>query len=186
MHSTVFRVVLDANVLFPFTLRDTLLRAAAAGLYQAYWTEEILDEATRNLISTGRMNQRQSAHLMAAIRRAFPESIIQGHEYLIPQMPNDEKDRHVCAAAVKAGAELIVTSNLKDFRHLPDGIEAQGPDVFLQGLLDLSPDTIIAILRQQASALKRPPITFEQLLGALAKTAPRFINQVKVILEERT
>jgi hypothetical protein len=32
-----FKVVLDANVIYPFTLRDTLLRAAAAGLYQVYW-----------------------------------------------------------------------------------------------------------------------------------------------------
>ena len=28
------RVVLDANVLFPFSLRDTLLRAAERGLFQ--------------------------------------------------------------------------------------------------------------------------------------------------------
>ena len=34
MLSKTFRVVLDANVLFPFTLRDTLLRAAYADLYQ--------------------------------------------------------------------------------------------------------------------------------------------------------
>ncbi len=33
-----FKVVLDANVLYPFTLRDTLLRAAAAGFFQAYWS----------------------------------------------------------------------------------------------------------------------------------------------------
>jgi predicted nucleic acid-binding protein len=38
----VFRVVLDANVLFPFWLRDTLLRAADAGYYQLYWSGEIL------------------------------------------------------------------------------------------------------------------------------------------------
>lgn len=50
-----FIVVLDANVLFPFTLRDTLLRAAA-GFYQVRWTEQILDEATRNLVSTGTLN----------------------------------------------------------------------------------------------------------------------------------
>ena len=31
-----FRVVLDANVLFPFTLRDTLLRAAARGYVQVF------------------------------------------------------------------------------------------------------------------------------------------------------
>jgi hypothetical protein len=32
-----FIVVVDANVLFPFTLRDTLLRAAAADFYQLRW-----------------------------------------------------------------------------------------------------------------------------------------------------
>jgi hypothetical protein len=37
-------VVVDANVLFPFTLRDTVLRAATAGFYQLRWSAEILDE----------------------------------------------------------------------------------------------------------------------------------------------
>ena len=50
-----FRVLLDANVLFPFTLRDTLLRAGVAGLFQLYWSSEILDETTRNLVATGVM-----------------------------------------------------------------------------------------------------------------------------------
>ena len=46
--------LLDANVLFPFTLRDTLLRAAAAGLFQVRWSDEILTETTRNLVAKGR------------------------------------------------------------------------------------------------------------------------------------
>jgi hypothetical protein len=46
-------------------------------------------------------------------------------------MKNHEKDRHVAAAAVKASAQVITTSNLKDFGELPEGIEAQSPDVFL-------------------------------------------------------
>ncbi|MCO5170385.1 MAG: PIN domain-containing protein [Planctomycetes bacterium] len=37
-----FKVVLDANVLYPFTLRDTLLRAASRGLFQVYWSEQFL------------------------------------------------------------------------------------------------------------------------------------------------
>ena len=45
-----FIVVLDANVLFPFTLRDTLLRAAAADFYQLRWSSEILDEMISNLV----------------------------------------------------------------------------------------------------------------------------------------
>jgi hypothetical protein len=60
-----FVVVLDANVLFPFTLRDTLLRAAAAGFYQARWSAQILDEMTRNLISTETMSEDRAQKLRA-------------------------------------------------------------------------------------------------------------------------
>ena len=38
-----FVVLYDANVLYPSTLRDLLIRIAAAGLVQAKWTEQILD-----------------------------------------------------------------------------------------------------------------------------------------------
>ncbi len=36
MLAAPFKVLLDANVLYPFTLRDTLLRAASGGFYQIY------------------------------------------------------------------------------------------------------------------------------------------------------
>jgi predicted nucleic acid-binding protein len=177
-----FRVVLDANVLFPFTVRDTLLRAAALGMYQVHWSEEILHEATRNLIATGRMNDEQAAHLMAAMRNAFPEALVQGHEMLIPSMANEEKDRHVAAVAVQAGAQVIVTSNLKDFHSMPDGVEAQSPDDFLLDLLDLAPTDMIELLRRQAAALKRPPVRLEDLFTGLGKTVPRFEAAVRAHL----
>src|SRR5438309_6478453 len=44
-----FKVVLDANVLYPFSLRDTLLRAASEGLFQLYWSDQILEEARPEL-----------------------------------------------------------------------------------------------------------------------------------------
>jgi hypothetical protein len=37
-------VVYDANVLYPNTLRDLLIRIAQAGLVRARWTDQILDE----------------------------------------------------------------------------------------------------------------------------------------------
>jgi hypothetical protein len=36
-----FIVVYDANVLYPNTLRDLLIRISQAGLVQAKWTNEI-------------------------------------------------------------------------------------------------------------------------------------------------
>ncbi len=178
-----FRVVLDANVLFPFTVRDTLLRAAALGMYQVHWSEEILAEATRNLIATGRMNDEQAAHLMAAMRNAFPEALVRGHEELTGSMPNEEKDRHVAAVAVKAGAQVVVTSNLKDFHPMPDGVEAQSPDDFLLDLFDLAPQEMVELLRRQAAALKRPAVTLHELLTGLGKTVPRFEDAVRKFID---
>jgi predicted nucleic acid-binding protein len=73
MVPATFRVVLDANVLFPFTLRDTLLRAAAAGYFQLYWSDEILHEARRNLVGHGVINEEQADRLVTTMQRAFPE-----------------------------------------------------------------------------------------------------------------
>lgn len=94
-----FIVVLDANVLFPFTLRDTLLRAAAGGFYQVRWSAQILDETTRNLVSNGVMPEERAARLRAIMEREFPEAQVTGYEHLIPAMKNHEKDRHAVAAA---------------------------------------------------------------------------------------
>lgn len=37
-----FTVIYDANVLYPNSLRDLLIRVAQAGLVEAKWTEKIL------------------------------------------------------------------------------------------------------------------------------------------------
>ncbi len=174
------RVVLDANVLYPFSLRDTLLRAAAAGYYQIYWSPQILEETSRNLVNSAGISQEQATHLMRAMTKAFPEAMVSGHEVLVEIMPDHEKDRHVTAAAVVAAARIIVTNNLKDFQILPAGIEAQSPDKFLVDLFALEPDSIIGILQQQAAALQRPAITVEDLLVGLAKTVPTFVQVVRL------
>lgn len=44
-----FAVVYAANVLYPSTLRDLLIRLAQAGPVQAMWTNQILDEVFRSL-----------------------------------------------------------------------------------------------------------------------------------------
>jgi predicted nucleic acid-binding protein len=180
-----FRVVLDANALYPFSLRDTLLRSAAKGLFQAYWSEKILDEAVRNLVDSKTMTEAQAKHLLSAMARAFPEALVAGYEALEAAMKNDEKDRHVAAAAVKAGAQVIVTDNLNDFRDLPDGIEAQSSDEFLCNLFDLDPDGMVELVQDQAADLKKPPRTFPELLGGLAKLVPDFVAAIRGHVEKQ-
>ncbi len=66
-----FGAVLDASVLFPAAVRDTLLRAAGAGLYQLYWSTDILEEVRRNLVKSGRATQEQAQRLVDICSRRF-------------------------------------------------------------------------------------------------------------------
>lgn len=50
--------VLDACVLYPLPLRDTLLRVAEQDLYAVRWSRRILDEVTSNLIRGPACNSR--------------------------------------------------------------------------------------------------------------------------------
>jgi hypothetical protein len=44
-----FAVVYDACVLHPPSLRDLLIRVAGAGIVQARWSDDILDECCRSI-----------------------------------------------------------------------------------------------------------------------------------------
>jgi len=185
MAQASFICLLDANVLFPFTLRDTLLRAAERGYYDVRWSAQILDEAGHNLVDKGFMTADQFARLRAVMERVFPDAAVTGHEGIAAGLKNQEGDRHVVAAAIVAGAQVIVTSNIKHFAPLPDGIEAQTPDVFLRNLFDLDPGGFIELLRDQAADLSRPPATFEELLERLARMTAGFVAAVREHLASR-
>jgi len=176
-----FRVFLDANVLFPMAVRDTLLRAAEAGLIQPYWSVRVLEEMRRNLVKQTQCSEQQADKLVAIINREFPDSTVSGYERLEPSMKNDPGDRHVAAAALMAQAQVIVTNNLKHFRQeeLPPGMEAQSADDFLQLLFDLAPRKMLEVLRKQAADKRKPPLTLSQLLDGLAKSVPGFIKDVR-------
>lgn len=184
MQPSPLTAILDANVLYPFTLRDTLLRAAAAGLFQARWSDKILEEAIRNLVADHVVTEQQAVRLRAAMTAAFPEARVIGFDKLVATMRNDPKDRHVAAAAVKAKAQVIVTLNVRDFRRLPEGIDAQTPDDFLVSLFDREPRLLIDIVHEQSVALRSPPRSFEEIVGALARVVPVFARRVRASSSE--
>ncbi len=125
------------------------------------------------------------------MKEAFPEAMVAGYENLIPQMTNDKKDRHVLAAAIVGGADVIVTSNVKDFPPsscTPYGIDVQPPDRFLCYQWELrDPEYLTAVLEGWASGLAAPPLTLTELLEEhLARSAPEFCAAVLQFVRSRT
>lgn len=174
-------VVLDACVLVPISLADTLLRIAEKGLYRPLWSERILDEAQTAI---GRIRpETDTVKRFAAMRTAFEDAMVTGWEDLARGITlPDRDDRHVIAAAVRGGADTIVTANLADFPAAtlaPLGLEAIHPDDFLLDQLDLSPMAVLTAIRKQASDSRRPPLTCHDLATLLGRAGtPRFAAEV--------
>lgn len=155
-----FVVVLDANVLFPFTKRDALLRFAEAGLFRARWSSVILDEWTRNLIRIKPDLQKSIDSQIAAMKEAFPEACVDGGQELIEglELP-DPDDRHVLATAIVVGAEQIVTDNLRDFPNTTleeYGISPVSADDFLASTFELYEAEALTAMRRMRKAYENP------------------------------
>jgi predicted nucleic acid-binding protein len=104
-----FPVVIDACVLVQSAVRDTLLRLSERRLFLCRWSDEIIAEVKRTLDKFGIAGDKIE-HLISELTTHFADAWVgDGYKELIPSMKNDEKDRHVVAAAVKAGSEVIVT-----------------------------------------------------------------------------
>lgn len=167
-----FTAVYDACVLYPAPLRDLLMHLAVADLVSAKWTDAIHDEWTRSVLKdrpdlTAKQLNRTRSLMNAHVR----DCLVTDYEQLIPRLTlPDADDRHVLAAAIRSGAQVIVTFNLDDF---PDGalkshgIVAQHPDIFISRLLDLAPNLVCAAAKRQRQSLKNPPLNTEQFLESL-------------------
>ncbi len=105
------------------------------------------------------------------MNEAVRDCLVTGHEEFIDSLTlPDPDDRHVLAAAIRDGAQVIVTYNLTDFP--PEtlsrfDIEAQQPDDFLVSLLDAAPGAVCAAVKRQRESLRNPPKTAEELLATL-------------------
>jgi predicted nucleic acid-binding protein len=166
-------VVLDACVLANFSLCDTLLRLAEPPrLFEPKWAEEIIRETTRTLeLKLGWPNS-LAAHFEKELRSNFSDARISGYESLIPRMTNDEKDRHVVAAAVHGEAAILLTLNLRHFKpeHLAAwGVRALHPQSFLIEIFRQEQALVMAKLEQQAADRSRG---LRQLLEILNGTVP--------------
>lgn len=183
-----FVVVLDANVLFPVRVRDVLLTFAHEGLFRARFTDEILDEWTRNLITLKPDLEASVRRQEALIRENFDECFVQGYKPLISglELP-DKDDRHILAAAIRCSAQVIVTENLKDF---PDeileehGLEALGADNMLVNTFELYPSEALRALRSIRRRYGNPPMNPSEFLMDLTRNGlPKFAAAVRRDIE---
>jgi predicted nucleic acid-binding protein len=164
-----FTAVYDACVLYPAPLRDLLIQLATIGEFRAKWSDDIHDEWTRSVL---RDNPKCTSEQLARTRRLMDEAIldcnVDDYQELIPALTlPDADDRHVLAVAIRSGADVIVTFNLKDFpasRIAKYGIDAQHPDEFIMHLMDLVPHLVCRAVKAQRQRLKNPPMSVEDLL----------------------
>lgn len=170
--SSHFTVVYDACVLYPAPLRDLLMHLALSDLYRARWSDMIHDEWTRNVLAKRPdLTQDQLERTRRLMNAHVRDCLVTGFEYLIPSIDlPDPDDRHVVAAAIHAGASLIVTFNLQHFPAealKPYNLAAQHPDDFIVDLLDLQPARVLEVAARHRRSLKNPPKTADEYLDTL-------------------
>ena len=174
-----YAAVLDACVVVPMPLCDTLLRLAEEpAVYRPLWSERILLEvggALEKKLNRTRFERERRLH---AMRSAFPEAEVSVPGDLVKSVTciPDPNDRHVVGAAIVGSADAIVTFNTK---HFPAdcieqyGLVCQTPDEFLVQQFDQARDLVRERLDSQAAALglKRSFIARK-----LQKMAPSFVG----------
>lgn len=169
-----FVVVYDANALYPNAQRDLLIRIAQAGLVQAKWTVEIIEEmASARLRRKPDLELARLDRLKDLINHSVPDCLVWGYEPLMGNLKlPDPDDRHVLAAAIKSGAQVIVTSNLKDFpaEDLAEfNIEAKTPDDFVLDQISIDDRVVFACVQDIANC-RAQPHTAQDVLAELENT----------------
>lgn len=165
-----FTAILDACVIYPHPVVDSLLSLAAIGLFAPKWTTRIeqewigaLEEKRADLRGC-RLIQRRDA-----MRAAVPDWEVAEAAWLTVapslRLP-DPDDVHVLAAAIVAHADCIVTRNTRDFPApslAPFGLEVIDPDVFIINQLDLNPIHALTAFKTMRARNLRP---LHHLVGA--------------------
>ena len=180
-----FPVLLDTCAIYGAGLTDLLLTMAEKGMFRPLWSDEVLGELHRVLVEAG-IDKDAVERRITSMGQAFPDARVTGYEALIPHMACDENDRHVLAAAVRGGAAVVVTFNLK---HFPKTALAQyeltavHPDEFLLDQLDLYATKAVEAVVQVPASYENPPVTVAEFLDLLERSGvPKFVRAINAII----
>lgn len=165
------KALLDACVLYPTVMREMLVGAAAAGLYEPLWSPRILEEWAHAAAKLGPGQEALARGEIAALAAHWPAASVRpraGDEARL-WLP-DPADVHVLAAAIAGSADVLVTLNAQDFpRHTltEEGLLREGPDLFLRALWADHPAEVEAValaVQAEAERLSGEPWPIRKLM----------------------
>jgi predicted nucleic acid-binding protein len=154
-----YTVLLDACVLVPMPLCETLLRLAEEpALYRPLWSDPILQEVGI-VLERMHLSPEQITRRLEAMRITFPEASVVIPDHFADSLTciPDPNDRHVLAAAIMGKANAILTLNRRDFP--PEclaqyEIERMSPDQFLIHQFHLNHEAVLDKVDAQAAAIR--------------------------------
>jgi len=187
---STFTAVFDANVLFSIRLTSLLMWLAMSGHFRARWSVDIHREWMAAVAKERGISIDQLEHRRQAMDAAVLDCCVTGYDELIPglRLP-DANDRHVLAAAICCGADVIVTFNENDFPA--DAIERYGihtrhPDDFILDVHGLHQGAVEKAAKDDLAHYLEPPLDVDEYIEGLRacgipKTAD-YLRKAKVFL----
>ncbi len=164
------------------------MQLAVTDLFKARWTDQIHEEWIEALLRRDKYDRKILERTRGLMDSSVRDAKVFGYEQLIEGLVlPDPDDRHVLAAAIKAGADAIVTFNLKDFPNTvlsKYNIEAVHPDEFIYSQIDLAPVLACGAIKRQRESLKNPSKSKDEFLAILQKQQlPQTVSALRVYIE---
>ena len=155
-----------------------LMEIAISDLVRAKWTDRIHQEWMSSLVKDRPDIEKRIHQTRKLMDAAIPDALVRHYESLIDGITlPDPRDRHVLAAAIKCGAQIIVTAKPEGLPAgipcLLIGIEALHPDEFIEHQFGLNQGVVIACAKRIRARLLNPEKSADQYLeiSVFIKTA---------------
>lgn len=161
------------------------------GQLHVCWSEDVLVETYYHL------RRKYSDISDAALKRIIgplrnwidPAALISGYDPTTVSCPRDPADRHVIAAAVRAHADYLVTSDQDLIEDCDESqIDALNPDDFLNEIADRYPGLLHARLTNQIRYLRSRDselslrAALDETINRLQKAgAPTFADRIRTL-----
>jgi hypothetical protein len=136
------------------------------------WTEAAHLEWTQALIRSRPDLAGRVERTRGIVVEALPEAMVRGYAHRIDDLDlPDPNDRHVLAAALECGAQMILTFNLRHFpkEAMPTGVATVHPDAFLSLILAADSASVLAAVRKVRHRMANPQMTPSEYLDALLR-----------------